>query len=131
MKIIPTPASGSRPRRGRVDDATGIFWFAEYGANRIGAYDTKADNGTIKEYLLPTPWDSPYDVVADTHGDVWAGSMWSDRISRLDPSSGKIVAYQLPTETNTRRVWVDNHTNPVTFWTGSNHGASIVRLETY
>jgi len=24
---------------------------------------------------------------------------------------------------------VDNTTNPVTFWTGSNHGASIVKLE--
>jgi virginiamycin B lyase len=129
MKIIPTPTAFSRPRRGRVDDATGMFWFAEYGANRIGAYDIKADNGTIKEYPLPTPWDSPYDVVADKNGEVWAGSMWSDRISRLNPATGTIVEYQLPTETNIRRVWVDNRTNPVTFWTGSNHGAAIVKLE--
>jgi hypothetical protein len=26
-------------------------------------------------------------------------------------------------------VFVDNSTTPVTFWIGSNHGASIVRLE--
>jgi hypothetical protein len=25
---------------------------------------------------------------------------------------------------------VDNRTNPVTFWVGNNHGASIVKLET-
>ena len=55
---------------------------------------------------------------------------WStDRISRLDPATGKVVEWQLPTETNIRRVWVDNSTNPVTFWTGSNHGAAIYKLE--
>ena len=129
LKIIPTPSKFSRPRRGRVDDTTGTFWFAEYGANRIGAYDTKADDGTITEYELPTPWDSPYDVVADKNGDVWTGSMWSDRVSRLNPKTGTFVEYQLPIETNIRRVWVDNSTNPVTFWTGSNHGAAILRVE--
>jgi len=25
-------------------------------------------------------------------------------------------------------VFVDNRTRPVTFWVGSNHGASIIRL---
>jgi hypothetical protein len=28
-----------------------------------------------------------------------------------------------------RRVFVDSTTTPVTFWTGSNHGASIVKVE--
>jgi hypothetical protein len=32
-------------------------------------------------------------------------------------------------ETNIRRVFVDNTTSPVTFWVGSNHGASILKLE--
>lgn len=130
FKVIPTPTAHSRPRRGRVDDSTGLFWFAEYGANQIGVYDTKADNGTIKEYKLPTPWDSPYDVVADKNGEVWTGSMWSDRISRLDPKTGAVVEYQLPTTTNIRRVWVDNKTTPPTLWIGNNHYASIIKLET-
>jgi hypothetical protein len=26
-------------------------------------------------------------------------------------------------------VFVDNSTSPVTFWIGSNHGASIIKLE--
>jgi virginiamycin B lyase len=130
FKVIQTPTPRSRPRRGRVDDKTGLFWFAEYGANRIGMYDTRADNGTIKEFPLPTPWDAPYDVVADKTGKVWAGSMLTDRVSRLDPSTGNVVEYQLPSETNIRRVWVDDSTTPVTFWTGSNHSAAILKLET-
>jgi len=35
----------------------------------------------------------------------------------------------LPKITNIRRVFIDNSTSPVTFWTGSNHNASIVKLE--
>ena len=30
---------------------------------------------------------------------------------------------------NVRRVFVDNATNPVTFWVGNNHGASIIKIE--
>ena len=56
--------------------------------------------------------------------------MLTDRVSRLDPASGKFVEYLLPRPTNIRRVFVDNSTTPVTFWVGSNHGASIIKLET-
>ncbi|HEV8020938.1 MAG TPA: hypothetical protein VGP41_06710, partial [Candidatus Lustribacter sp.] len=129
FKIMPTPTALARPRRGRVDDRTGLFWFAEYGGNRIGMYDTKADNGTIREFELPTPFDSPYDVVSDKNGQVWTGSMVTDRVSRLDPATGHFSEWQLPVDTNIRRVWVDNTTNPVTLWVGNNHGASIVRVE--
>jgi hypothetical protein len=50
-------------------------------------------------------------------------------VTRLDTKSGNSVQYLLPRETNIRRVHVDNSTTPVTFWVGSNHGASIVKLE--
>jgi virginiamycin B lyase len=55
--------------------------------------------------------------------------MLSDRVSRLDPKTGQFVEYLLPQRTNIRRVFVDNSTTPVTFWTGNNHGASIVKVE--
>ncbi len=55
--------------------------------------------------------------------------MTTDRIARLDTRTGETIEYLLPRETNIRRVFVDNSTTPVTFWTGSNHGASIVKLE--
>jgi len=43
--------------------------------------------------------------------------------------TGEAVNYLLPRTTNIRRVHVDNSTTPVTFWVGSNHGASIIKLE--
>jgi len=128
ITIMPTPTQNSHPRRGRVDP-NGIFWFAEYGANRVGMVDTKVANGTIKEFLMPTPWTMPYDVVADKNGEVWTGSMETDRVVRLDPKTGQSVEYMMPNDTNIRRVFVDNSTTPVTFWTGSNHGAAIVRVQ--
>jgi streptogramin lyase len=116
----------SRPRRGRVDEHNRL-WFAEYGGNAIGMFDPKTEK--IQEWVLPTSWAQPYDVVTDKNGEAWTGSMLSDRVSRLDPKTGEFVEYLLPKTTNIRRVFVDNSTTPVSFWVGSNHGASIVKVE--
>jgi streptogramin lyase len=89
--------------------------------------DTSSGKFTI--WQMPTRWASPYDVALDRNGEAWTGSMITDQVSRLDPKSGAIVEYLLPRKTNIRRVFVDNSTTPVTFWVGSNHGASIVKLE--
>ena len=121
---IPTPASA--PRRGMMDDRDRL-WFGEYRGNRIGMFDTKAE--TFKEWLAPTPWSAPYDATIDKNGEAWTGSMTTDRILRLNPASGEFIEYLLPRSTNIRRVFVDNTTTPVTFWVGSNHGASIIKVE--
>jgi virginiamycin B lyase len=121
-----TPTAGSRPRRGRVD-AQDRLWFAEYGGNAIGLFDPKTEK--ITEWHLATPWSAPYDVMPDDHGEVWSGGMFTDRVARLDPKTSQITEYLLPRSTNIRRVYVDSSTTPSTFWTGSNHGASIVKME--
>lgn len=124
--VYKTPTPSSRPRRGRVD-AQNRLWFAEYGANGIGMFDPKSEK--IQEWKLSTPWSAPYHVVPDKNGEIWTGSMWTDRVARLDTKSGQVTEYLLPRETNIRRVFVDNTTNPVTFWVGNNHAASVVKLE--
>src|SRR5262245_644476 len=116
----------SRPRRGAVDEQNRL-WFAEYAGNAIGMFDPKTEK--VQEWVLPTPWGQPYDVVTDKNGEAWTGSMMSDRVSRLNPKTGEFVEYLLPKTTNIRRVFVDNSANPVTFWVGSNHGASIIKVE--
>ena len=124
---IPGAPNGVRaPRRGQMD-AQDRFWFAEYRGDRIGMLDTKT--GEFKEWQMPTRWASPYDVALDKNGEAWTGSMITDQVTRVDTKTGKTVEYLLPRETNIRRVHVDNSTTPVTFWVGSNHGASIVKLE--
>jgi streptogramin lyase len=68
-------------------------------------------------------------VIPDKNGELWTAGMANDHVARLDPKSGAVTEYQFPKSTNVRRVWIDNSTTPVTFWVGSNHGASIVKVE--
>jgi len=126
ITMYKTPTPGSGPRRGMMD-AQERLWFGENRADRIGMFDTKTRQ--FKEWPAPTPGAWPYDVTADKNGDVWSGGEYNDRILRLNPRTGEFVEYLLPQKTNVRRVFVDNTTTPVTFWVGSNHGATIVKLE--
>jgi len=119
-----TPTKMSRPRRGHMD-AQDRFWFAEFFANGVGMLDPKS--GWIKEWQVPTPWTARYDAIVDKNGEVWTGGMTTDRVVRINADTGRAVEYPLPDNTNIRRVFVDDRTNPVTFWTGSNHGAAIVK----
>jgi streptogramin lyase len=123
LTIYPTPTPFSRPRRGRVD-AEDNLWFAEYGGNAIGRFDSETEK--ITEFKIPTPYFDPYDVVRAKNGDVWTGSMLTDRLDRLNPDTGQWVEYLLPRSTNIRRVFVDSDG---AIWAGSNHGASIVKVE--
>jgi virginiamycin B lyase len=126
LEIHRTAIANSRPRRGRVD-AQNRLWFAEYDGDAIGVLDPKTK--AIKEWRVPLQWSNPYDAVLDKNGDVWSASMMNDRVLRLNTKTGEFTQYLLPRFTNARRVFVDNSTDPVTFWVGSNHGASIVKLE--
>jgi virginiamycin B lyase len=126
VTLYPLPTDFARPRRVMVD-AQDRFWFAEYRGNKVGVLDPKT--GEIKEWDAPTPWSGPYHVDLDKNGEIWTAGMTSDRVVRIDPATGKSIEYLLPRETNVRRVFVDSSTTPATFWVGSNHGASIVKLE--
>ena len=126
VSLFQTPTPRSAPRRGNMD-AQDRLWFGEYRADRIGMFDTKTS--AFKEWKLHTRWAAPYDVVLDKNGDAWTGSMVTDQVTRLNTGTGEMVDYLLPRSTNIRRVFVDNSTTPVSFWVGSNDGASIVKIE--
>src|SRR5688572_28858182 len=126
VTLFSTPTKSSGPRRG-IMDAQDRIWFGQYRGNRIGMFDTKTE--AFKEWQVPTPWSGPYDVALDKNEEAWTASMLNDRVARLNTKTGQFVEYLLPRTTNVRRVFVDSSTNPVTFWVGSNHGASIIKLE--
>jgi len=124
--IYPTPTPRSRPRRTMMD-AQGRVWFAEFAANKVAMFDPARE--AFREWEVPTPHTYPYDVFLDRYGELWSGSMSSDRVLRFDPQSGAAIEYLLPRQTNIRRIFVDDATRPPAIWIGSNHGASIIRLE--
>src|SRR5256714_12127816 len=123
---IPGDKAVVAPRRGQMD-AQDRLWFAEYRGDKIGMLDTKT--GEFKQWDVTPKWSSPYDVALDKNAEAWTGSMLTDQVTRINTKTGEAVSYLLPRSTNIRRVHVDNSTTPVTFWVGSNHGASVVKVE--
>jgi len=121
----PLPTPNGRARRMNIDDQDRIV-VAEYRGNKIAVFDTKTEKFT--EYALP-PHTWPYRAAIDKNGEIWTGGMHSDRAVRVNPKTGETVEYLLPRETNMRTVFIDDSTSPVTFWTGSNHGAALVKVE--
>jgi len=119
------PTQNARARRMRIDDQDRI-WVTEYRGNKVAMFDPKTEK--FVEYPLPAH-TYPYRSAVDKNGEIWTGGMHTDRIVRFDPKSNRTVEYPLPRGTNIRSVWVDDTTTPVTFWTGSNHGAALVKVE--
>ncbi len=119
------PTPHARLRRMEIDDADRIT-VAEYRGNKVAVFDPKTEQFT--EYDMP-PYTFPYRAVFDKNGDLWASTMHTDRVIRLDPKTGQTEQYLMPSDTNMRTVYVDNHTTPVTFWVGSNHDHALVKVE--
>lgn len=121
---VPTP--DAHPRRGHMDDQ-GRLWFAEWYGGKVGMLDSKT--GDIKEWPVPDIYAAPYDAVLDKNGDVWTGNDNDDRITRIDTRTGRTTQYLMPHDVNIRRVFVDNSAPRPIFWAGSNHTASIFKVE--
>jgi virginiamycin B lyase len=119
------PTLHSRMRRLEIDDQDRLT-IAEYRANKVAVFDPKTEQFT--EYDLPA-YTFPYRAQFDKNGDLWASTMSTDRVVRVNPKTGETVQYLMPSDTNMRTVGLDNSTSPVTFWVGSNHDHSLVKVE--
>jgi virginiamycin B lyase len=128
VMLHPTPSFNSGPRRMHFDDKNRL-WFAENYTLKIGLFDPKT--GEFREWSNdPTPWDGPYDVVQDSKGYVWSGGMVTDLVTRMNPDTGAVIQYLLPSlGANIRRVDVDNMTTPPSFVVGENHQAKIAVVQ--
>lgn len=122
---IPTPRSS--PRRGRMD-AQDRFWFAEYTGDKIGMFDTRTEK--FQEWPMPHKYTTPYAVSApDKNGYVYATSNMSERLMRLDPKTGEIVEYQMPTEFDSKKITNDPTTSRVVLWMVNTRTARMMKVE--
>jgi streptogramin lyase len=55
--------------------------------------------------------------------------MMDDRVTRLDPKTGKTVQFLMPIETNSRRIAVDDYGAKPGIWIGANHQAIVMKVE--
>jgi len=122
---VPTPSSS--PRRGRMD-AQDRFWFAEYTGDKIGMFDTRTEK--FQEWPMPRKYTTPYAVSApDKNGYVYATSNMAERLMRLDPKTGEIVEYQMPTEFDSKKITYDPSTSRVILWMVNTRTARMMKVE--
>jgi virginiamycin B lyase len=57
----------------------------------------RATNVIITEYDLPRKEALPHDVIVDTDGHAWYSDFGSQFVGELDPKTGKVTDYALPT----------------------------------
>jgi virginiamycin B lyase len=125
VKWFAVPTPHARARRMEIDDQDRIV-VTEYRGNKVAVFDTRAEK--FAEYPLP-PYTFPYRANIDKNGAIWASTMATDRVVRMDPKTGTTEQYLMPSETNMRTLYVDNSTTPVSFWVGSNHAHALVKVE--
>jgi virginiamycin B lyase len=122
---VPTPRSS--PRRGRMD-AQDRFWFAEYTGDKIGMFDTRTEK--FQEWPMLRKYTTPYAVSApDKNGYVYATSNMSERLMRLDPKTGEIVEYQIPTEFDSKKITYDPTTSRTVLWMVNTRTARMMKVE--
>jgi len=127
VKYWETPVTPVLPRRGQIDAQDG-YWFAEYGGDAITRFDTLTE--TFVRWPLPYKYTTPYASSSpDKDGRVYATSNMSERVLRLDPRTGEVVEYQIPTDFDSKEIIHDPTTDRPTLWMVSTRNARFVRVE--
>jgi streptogramin lyase len=126
----PTEQPGTYPRRGRID-AQDRFWFGVYGGDAIGMLDT--NTGKMREWRMPTSFTTPYTAtVPDKNGYIYSSSNTSERLLRLNPKTGEVVEFPMPTgpgNFDTKKMSFDPTTKRTVLLFANTRNAEIMRVE--
>jgi virginiamycin B lyase len=97
IKEWDVPSPNSAPHDIVVDNKTGITWFTEISANKIGRFDPKTEQ--FKEFDIPTQSSGPHGLVIDEASDniIWFTEMSGSKIGKLDAETGKVDEFPTPT----------------------------------
>lgn len=122
VREIPLEIPGDKGR-GSFDQE-GNIWS---GSAKLTKYDPKAN--ALTQYEPPTPYFVAYSTKVDKNGEVWSGEQSNGRVFRFNPKTYRWIEYVLPSPWSLDfSSWIDNSTNPPTFWYGDQHGY-IVRIQ--
>jgi virginiamycin B lyase len=128
-RFWPVPTPNSSPRRSRMD-AQDRLWFAEYTGDKIGMFDTRSEK--FQEWPTLPRYTTPYAVSApDRNGYVYATSNTAERLIRLDPRTGEMIAYQIPTDFDSKKIAHDPTTSRSTLWMVNTRNARIMKVEPF
>ena len=122
LREIPLEFEGDKGRGSF--DYEGNIWS---GARKLTKYDPKTN--VVTQYDPPTPYFYAYSTNVDKNGEIWSGEQSAGRVFRFNPKTAQWIEYVLPTPWSFDfNSWIDNSTDPPTFWFGDQQG-HIVRIQ--
>lgn len=120
----PTPTSGVRRL---AIDRTGGIWMTYFVAGKIARFDPRTK--TFQEYDAPGgPRSGPYTIEVDSTGHIWFNQFQAvnNDIVELDPASGQMTTYRIPTGPALVRKMTIDANNVV--WYANNGQGKIGRV---
>ena len=96
---FPIPETGAIPASLALD-SLGRIWFTDQNKNSpsVWALNETASPPTFRQYLTNTPTSTPVFVLADNvTNDVWFTDITANNIGKIDPLTGQITKYPVPT----------------------------------
>ena len=124
-------APGQQGPRRMSADARGDYVYAGlYWAGGIAQIDARTKT-FVKIHSLPElRWAQPYKPIADKNHMVWFSNSAADILGQLNPNTGKIILYPLPTRgTNSRHLAVDDTTDVPTVWVPYTAAGKVARVQ--
>ena len=118
------------PRRMSGDLKGDYVYSGLYWAGGIAQIDARTKT-FVKIHSVPEMrWAQPYKPIADKNHMVWFSNSAADMLGQLNPTTGKITLYQLPTRgTNSRHLAVDDTTPIPTVWVPYTGAGKIARVQ--
>lgn len=100
---------------GDRDPKATAAWLVQHLGDKVArtGQSGSSSSAEIREYHLPVAHDLPHDVVVDTSGDVLITGMFTHRLYRLEPETGKLSEIRIPVnQANPRAIDLDAQGRP-------------------
>lgn len=123
------PVENTMGRRGAIDDEDNL-WYGEYRGDSVVKINTK--NGEFRRWRLDAyagPYTSSH---PDKKGRVYAPSNMAERLYRINQNTNDIIAYQWPTEFDTKKINYQpgtEHSDKPVLWFTNMRTARVSRVE--
>lgn len=78
-----------------VERKSNTVWFTQPGNNQVVSY--RHDVG-FREYPSPTKQSGPGRLDFDAEGNVWFPELYTDKLARLNPTTGEITEWDTPSK---------------------------------
>jgi streptogramin lyase len=118
------------PRRLAADRRGDYVYSGTYWTGYIAQFDARSKT-FVKLHAVPNGrWGQPYKPFPDKNHMVWFGMSADDSLGKLNPTTGQITMYPLPSRgTNSRHLAVDDTTEQPSVWVPYTGIGKIARVQ--